>query len=121
MSTLGSFVPLGSQMILHALFDGYRTGHFGSGHTRYQCQCGFKYIVADCGQAVGTGRQALRLNCSRLQMQDWNLEYQLYISTLVDIGRFRSLICDRMFMRCLSKSSHFILDPFVRSVKDTRA
>ncbi|CAK9110700.1 unnamed protein product [Durusdinium trenchii] len=50
------------EMILHALFDGYRTGHFGSGHTRYQCQCGFKYIVADCGQAVGTGRCP---NCGR--------------------------------------------------------
>ena len=37
-------------MILQALNAG-NPGRF-HGHTRYDCQCGYRFIVADCGQAV---------------------------------------------------------------------
>ncbi|CAJ1333582.1 unnamed protein product [Effrenium voratum] len=39
------------QVILKALMDGYSDAHY-RGHTRYQCPCGYRYIVADCGHAV---------------------------------------------------------------------
>lgn len=41
-------------MILQALREGYSAARYG-GHTRYQCSCGYKYIVADCGEAVQEG------------------------------------------------------------------
>ncbi|CAE7308312.1 rnf213a, partial [Symbiodinium sp. KB8] len=51
----GMFLPAmpddEEQVILQALNEGYANARF-HGHTRYECQCGYRFIVADCGQAV---------------------------------------------------------------------
>ena len=55
--------PVWLQVILKALREGYSNARYGSGgHTRYQCLCGYKYIVADCGEAL---QEATCPDCGR--------------------------------------------------------